>query len=247
MKHNHHIIRLERIDSTNTYLREHPELWDRQLCAVMAREQTGGRGRYNRNWHSGPGLDLTFSAVFIPPRDAADLACVTLLAGLAVYRALRQRMGEDLHLKWPNDIRLGDRKLAGILCEAVLTPDKTVVIMGIGINVNSVNFPSPLDVTATSMKAATGTDHDITALCEEILDRMSELLSHFRVPLEEGVIREWTGASRSIGKAVRFVHEGHERQGVIEGINPDGSLHVVMQGGGRISGYRGEVLFPEDD
>jgi BirA family transcriptional regulator, biotin operon repressor / biotin---[acetyl-CoA-carboxylase] ligase len=247
MKYDHHIVQLERVDSTNTYLREHPGLWDRQLCAVMAREQTGGRGRYNRNWHSGPGLDLTFSAVFLPPRDAADLACVTLLAGLAVYRALRQRLGEDLHLKWPNDIRLGDRKLGGILCEAVFNPEKPVVIIGIGINVNSVNFPSPLDTTATSLKAVTGADHDITALCEEILDRMSEFLSHFRVPLEEGVIREWTGASRSIGKVVRFVHKGHERQGVIGGINPDGSLHVVMQDGSRIAGYRGEVLFPEDD
>jgi BirA family transcriptional regulator, biotin operon repressor / biotin---[acetyl-CoA-carboxylase] ligase len=247
MKHTHHIIPLERVDSTNTYLKVHPELWDRQLCAVMAREQTGGRGRYSRTWHSGPGLDLTFSAVFLPPRDAADLACVTLLAGLAAYRALRLRLGGNLHLKWPNDIRLGDRKLGGILCEAVLNPEKPVVIIGIGINVNSVNFPPPLDTTATSMKSATGTDHDVTTLCEEILDRMIDLLSHFRVPLEEGTVREWSDASRSIGRAVRFDHEGRDRQGVIEGINPDGSLRISLPAGNRIEGYRGEVLFPEDD
>jgi BirA family transcriptional regulator, biotin operon repressor / biotin---[acetyl-CoA-carboxylase] ligase len=247
MKQGRHIVRLERVDSTNTYLRSHPELWDRQLCAVLAREQTGGRGRFSRSWHSEPGLDLTFSAVFLPPRDAADLACVTLLAGLAVHRALRPRLGGSLHLKWPNDIRFSDRKLGGILCEAVLGADRPVVIIGIGINVNSVNFPPSLDKTATSIREITGTGHDVEALCEEILDRMSELLSHFRVPLEEGVIREWTDASRSIGKAVRFVHGKLDGEGVIEGINPDGSLRIDLPGGTRIEGYRGEVLFAEDD
>jgi BirA family transcriptional regulator, biotin operon repressor / biotin---[acetyl-CoA-carboxylase] ligase len=247
MKQSRHIVRLECVDSTNTYLRTHPELWDRQLAAVMAREQTGGRGRFSRSWHSGPGLDLTFSAVFLPPRDAADIACVTLLAGLAAHRALRQRLGGNLHLKWPNDIRFGDRKLGGILCEAVFDAGRPAVIIGIGINVNSVNFPPPLDKIATSLRLASGADHDPDSLCEEILDRMSELLSHFRVPLEEGIVREWTAASRSIGKTARFVHGGLEREGVIEGINPDGSLLISLPDGSRINGHRGEVLFPEDD
>ena len=76
---------------------------------------------------------------------------------------------------------------------------------------------------------------------------MDALLPYFRVPIEQAIIREWTGASRSIGRIVRFVHEGTERQGTIEGINPDGSLRIGIPGAGPIAGYRGEVLFPEDD
>jgi BirA family transcriptional regulator, biotin operon repressor / biotin---[acetyl-CoA-carboxylase] ligase len=243
----HRIIQLESVDSTNTYLLSHPELWDTQLCAVMTREQTGGRGRHGRTWHAGPGRDLTFSAVFLPPRDGVELACITLLAGLAVHRALRRILDRDLHLKWPNDIRYGDRKLGGILCEAVFRNDAPIVIIGIGINVNSVDFPFPLDRTATSLKGITGNDHNVLALCEEILDRMEALLPYFRVPLEDTVICEWTEASRSIGRSVRFVHDGAERKGTIEGINPDGSLRIGRPGSGTVAGYRGEVLFPEDD
>lgn len=247
MKQSRHIIHLESVDSTNTYIRNHSELWDTQLCAVLAREQTGGRGRFSRTWHSGPGLDLTFSAVFIPSGGIPDLACVTLLTGLAVYRALRPLLDDDLHLKWPNDIRYADRKLGGILCEAVFRNDAPIVIIGIGINVNSVSFPSPIDRTATSLKAATGIEHNVTGLCEEILDRMEALLPYFRVPIEQAIIREWAGASRSIGRTVRFVHKGTERHGTIEGINPDGSLRIGIPDAGPIAGYRGEVLFPEDD
>ncbi len=243
----HHIIQLESVDSTNTYIKQHPELWATQLCTVMAREQTGGRGRHGRTWHSVAGSDLTFSAVFIPNGPASDIACVTLPAGLAVYRALRPLLDKDLHLKWPNDIRYGDRKLGGILCEAVLGNDRPIVIIGIGINVNSVDFPSPIDSSATSLKAVTGNDHDVAGLCKEILDRMSALIPYFRLPLDETMIREWTGASRSIGRVVRIVHDGTEQEGTIEGINPDCSLHIGIPDGGLVPGYRGEVFFPEDD
>ncbi|HOD13081.1 MAG TPA: biotin--[acetyl-CoA-carboxylase] ligase [Spirochaetota bacterium] len=247
VKMTHTIIKLESVDSTNTYIRNHPELWDMQLCAVIAREQTGGRGRHGRTWHSGPGQDLTFSAVLIPHGTASGIACVTLLAGLAVYRAIRPLLGENLHLKWPNDIRYGDRKLGGILCEAVPRNEGPIVIIGIGINVNSVDFPSPIGGTATSLKAITGKDYDVPGLCEEILDCLADLFPHFRVPLEEAIIREWTGASRSTGKAVRFAHAGIERQGIIEGINRDGSLRISIPGAEPVAQYRGEVLFPEDD
>lgn len=242
----HHIIQLESVDSTNTYVRNHPELWGTQLCAVLAREQTGGRGRYGRTWHSGPGLDLTFSAVFIPHDKEPGISCVTLLAGLAVYRALRPCLDENLHLKWPNDIRYGEKKLGGILCDAVFGDTGPIVIIGIGINVNSVDFLPPIDGTAASLKTLSGRDHDVLGLCKEILDRIEALLPYFRVPLDDAIIREWTAASRSIGRTVQCVHDGAERRGTIEGINRDGSLRIKIPGYNTIAGYRGEVLYTED-
>ncbi|OHD66569.1 MAG: biotin--[acetyl-CoA-carboxylase] ligase [Spirochaetes bacterium RBG_13_51_14] len=236
------IIRLNSVDSTNNYLKKHPELWDRQFCAVMAYEQTGGRGRYARTWHSEPGLDITFSVVFLPAMPPEDLSCVTLYAGLAVHRALRH-LDSSLSLKWPNDICHINKKIGGILCEMILSGEKPVVIIGIGINVNSTRFPDDLSGTASSLKMITGFDHDPDLIAEEILDQIALLMPDFRVPMDESVLSEWISVSTSIGSVVTFSGRGGEELGVIKGINPDGSLRITDSRDGEVNFYRGEIIF----
>jgi BirA family transcriptional regulator, biotin operon repressor / biotin---[acetyl-CoA-carboxylase] ligase len=242
-----HIIRLDTVDSTSTYLRENPELREKQFCTVLAREQTGGRGRSGRTWSSAPGLDLTFSMVYLPPKSMSDLSCITLIAGLAVHRALERHCGCDLNLKWPNDIRWKNSKLGGILCEMVQAPGVPVVIIGIGININRLQFPEEIAATATSLKTITGTDHSIEGIFNEIHHHCIRLLSDFKVPLTEGLIIEWENASRSIGSPVRFVLHGRAEEGVLSAIDTDGSLRIIRESGETIRGYRGEVLFPDDE
>ncbi len=234
------------MDSTNTYIRNHPDLWDRQFCAVVANEQTAGRGRFDRRWLSAPGLDLAFSLVFLPPVGTSDCSCVTLLAGLAVRRALAPYCGTDLNLKWPNDIRLGAKKIGGILCELVPGSGRSTVIIGIGINVNRVHFPEELRATATSLKTATGTDHSVEELFRAIHRHCLRLLSDFRVPLDEILIDEWITSSHSIGVPVRFAINNRIYHGIVSGINRDCSLRISGDSGESIDGYRGEVLFPDD-
>ncbi len=221
-------------------------MWDRQFCAVVAREQTDGRGRFYRTWLSVPGLDLTFSMVFTPPGGMSDCSCVTLLAGLAVRRALAPYCGTELNLKWPNDIRLGEKKIGGILCEMVPGSGKSTVIIGIGINVNRTNFPEEIRTTAGSLKTATGADYPLEELFSAIHHRCMELLSDFKVPLDESMIEEWVEASHSIGAPVRFAINNSLEHGILSGINSDCSLRIKSDRGESISGYRGEVLFPDD-
>ncbi len=241
-----HIIRLETVDSTSTYIRDHPELWEHQYCAVVAREQTGGRGRFDRTWLSESGLDLTFSMVFIPPENASVLSCITLIAGLAVHRALAG-YSDGLTLKWPNDIRFSDKKIGGILCEMVQDRGRTAIIIGIGINVNRTRFPEEIAASSTSLKIITGTDHSLEALFNEIHRHCIQLFTGFRVPLGESIIREWNAVSQSIGSRVSFVLHDRAEDGVLSGINTDGSLRISRTSGETIGNYRGEVLFPDDE
>ncbi|TFH39260.1 MAG: biotin--[acetyl-CoA-carboxylase] ligase [Chrysiogenales bacterium] len=240
------VIELESVDSTNSYIRDHPGLWERQFCAVIAREQRAGRGRHGRRWHSAPGRDLTFSLLFIPPAPFPELSCVTVIAGLAAYRTLLPRLGEGLRLKWPNDIIHGGKKIGGILCEMFETGERPAVIIGIGINVNSVGFPDGLDA-ATSLKIATGEKQDIRALFNEILASLTGLLSEFSGPLDGRIRGEWEAASLSIGARVRYAGPKGMRGGVAIGINHDGSLLIRDDEEGVVAACGGEALFEDDE
>lgn len=124
------VITLDTVDSTNSYLLRNRDLWQPYLV-VRALEQTAGRGRYGRNWFSGPG-DLTFSMV-VPCESDFPYWVLSLYSGLALYNSL-QALGVDVSVKWPNDILFGNLKCAGILCER---SGNSPVIAGIGININT--------------------------------------------------------------------------------------------------------------
>lgn len=242
----HRIIELDTVDSTNSYIREHPELWNSQFCTVAAREQTAGRGRHGCRWHSAAGLDLTFSLLFIPPAPPSGISGVTLLAGLGAYRALLPRLGEGLRLKWPNDLLHGGKKIGGILCELFDAGGRPAIIIGIGINVNSTGFPDFLD-SATSMKIVTGRNHDTGPLLRDILEALTGILSGYQVPLEDGLLREWEAASSSLGAKVRYHRRDGMGRGIITGVDSRAFLLVRDEADARIVPYSGEVLFEDDE
>ncbi len=122
---------VEETGSTNDDLAaEADSLPDRSVLAT--RHQTAGRGRLDRKWDAPPGTNLLVSFFFRPAADSADL--VRRIA-LALVHASREVGGVDVGLKWPNDVLLGDRKMAGILAQQVTTPTGTAVIVGCGCNV----------------------------------------------------------------------------------------------------------------
>ena len=152
---------------------------------VVAEEQTAGRGRAGHSWSSPPGAGLYFSVVLRPRVGADRLPLATLACGVAVAEAVRAETGLAAGLKWPNDVLVGLRKCAGILCEAETGgPGGAFVVAGVGINANtpaSALPPRPL-FPATSLAAEAGRIVDRDALLAECLARIAAEIARLEAP-----------------------------------------------------------------
>ena len=129
------IIRLDEVDSTNSYLKGRNDLLQHHGLVVIADMQTSGRGRVGREFVSLRGKNLTFSVVLHPELPLGEIQVLSLLAGVAVSRVLEKYLNK-IRLKWPNDVLVCEKKICGILLEAITIPEQSfpVLMMGIGLN-----------------------------------------------------------------------------------------------------------------
>src|SRR5215207_9563978 len=150
------VLRFESLPSTNTELARLASEGAAEGLAVVADEQTAGRGRLQRAWSSPKGAGLYFSILLRPTIPQNYWPLITFMAALAAGDALREACGLQTDIKWPNDLLSGERKMCGILAEAIDTPAGRAVIVGIGINLTQNAFPPELANTATSVAEANG-------------------------------------------------------------------------------------------
>ncbi|HMK63091.1 MAG TPA: biotin--[acetyl-CoA-carboxylase] ligase, partial [Acidimicrobiales bacterium] len=136
------VRRFSEVDSTNRYLLDLARLRPLQGVVAVADHQTAGRGRQGRRWQAPRGTNLLMSVLLVPDLPADQLYLCTAAAALAAADACRELAGLQPSLKWPNDLVVGKRKLAGILAESVPLPDggRRVVVVGLGLN---VEWPPP--------------------------------------------------------------------------------------------------------
>ena len=168
------ILRFDTLESTNTEAANQARAGaDEGLC-VLARQQTAGRGRHGRTWISERDSGLYFSLILRPKLDAEFLPLITLMSGIAVYDALEE-LGLKPDIKWVNDILVNDKKICGILAETAETSKGLAVIVGIGINVTSSNFPDELSGLATSIKAEIGR----LVKPDEVAELLTRFISYF--------------------------------------------------------------------
>ena len=218
------ILHLKTVDSTNTYaLRHFSEVADEVL--VSAHEQTGGRGRQGRRWIAPPGRNLTVSFAMSRIGDGFHAGAI---AGLAVLDLVREAVPESRpYLKWPNDVYVGDAKLAGILCEGKLEHGKVVgVVSGIGVNVNfSAAEAESIDRKATSLKILA--DGKIFSIAEAVA-RLAFFLERWYITYDRGrgsVLARWRLENRLIGRTVEVVDPvGNVLSGRFSAIDGDGSM-----------------------
>jgi BirA family biotin operon repressor/biotin-[acetyl-CoA-carboxylase] ligase len=137
---------------------------------LLTEEQTEGRGRLGRRWHSPPGVSLLFSILLEPPVETARLPELSLVAGEACAGAIAAVTGTAPEIKLPNDILISGRKVAGILAEA--REGRVVLGIGVNVNVSADDLPTEVDVPATSLLAETGHEIDRAELLVELLDRL---------------------------------------------------------------------------
>jgi BirA family biotin operon repressor/biotin-[acetyl-CoA-carboxylase] ligase len=198
---------------------------------LAAEEQTAGRGRGGRTWVSRPGASLTFSVllrpVTVPPSSRGWLP---LLTGVAVAAGVRSASGVAAGLKWPNDVLVGDRKLAGILAEQSTDGDTVVVGVGLNVATEERELPvSPTGLPATSLLVE-GADVGREAVLAEILRSLERWYLAFTAdpdPVGSGLLAECRSACTTLGRQVRVeLPAGRVLAGVAEDVDPSGRLLV---------------------
>jgi len=194
-----------------------------QGTVVVADEQTSGQGRLGRSWHSEKGSGLYFSIVLGSP-EATPL--ITLSLGLAAQEAIQNVAGIGCDLRWPNDVLIGERKCAGILVER----RGKMVIAGIGVNVNHASFPPEIADTATSLRIATGREHDKEALLTRLLESIDAFTKLLADEGPDAILRLFTEASSYV-RGRRVVVDGVT--GATDGLDSKGFLWLREDSGAR--------------
>ena len=213
---------------------------------IVAERQEGGRGRMHRVWSSPKG-GLWFTIILRPQIDPQYVAQVTLLAGVAVVRALRKLYAtEEIMIKWPNDLLLHGKKICGILSEMQLNENGSIdyAIVGIGVNVdlNPQDFPEDLRNTAASLNASFGKNYKCTEVLSNILQEFAVLYQEW---LEEGaqvILEPWKKLNCTLNRRV-FVKDNDEVifSGEVVAINEAGAIIVRNEEGENQSFDFGEI------
>lgn len=244
-------VHLATCSSTQDYLHNHLDEWLKILpVCVTAAHQSGGRGRENRIWHSPPGLGLYLSWGF-RLRQKKSLPWVPLAAGVAIAEILETYCGKKtVQLKWPNDLLLKGRKVAGILSESRVGPQGAICVCGIGINVNQVetDFPAELAQSATSIRLSCGRSPSVEELRNLILNRLASALNN----LEEQRVRGLRNRVRRLTKWMRagslvFQQGNDQHKGRFLGIASDGGMILLTGKGEKRVVYSGEIKMSGTD
>ncbi|GAA4677693.1 biotin--[acetyl-CoA-carboxylase] ligase [Nocardioides nanhaiensis] len=221
------------LGSTNARAAERAREGAAEGLVVAADHQTGGRGRLDRTWETPEGTSLTFSLLLRPTVPAASWPWLPLMTGYAVAKALRAG-GVEAGVKWPNDVLVGDRKLAGILVERIETPQGPAAVVGVGINVGMAAEELPVP-EATSLQVEQGEAADRTDLLVEVLSGVREAYDAWQAGGELGAQRlaeSYAEACVTVGQQVRVELPGGETlEGTAVGIDAEGRLQVQPAAG----------------
>ncbi|MBC7928874.1 MAG: biotin--[acetyl-CoA-carboxylase] ligase [Bryobacteraceae bacterium] len=224
------IHRFDTIDSTMTRAAELAAGGAPNGTVVVAKEQTAGQGRFGRTWYSAPDAGLYMTQILRPSIDPARLPLITLALGLATAEAIVEKTGIAVDLRWPNDVLIGVRKCSGILaqlCDGVL-------LAGIGINVNQTGFPPELESTATSLRLASGREHDIDELLTTLLGTIHTQLETFFTQGPDPVLQAFVQSSSYVRGRRVIVDSGPiPERGTTEGLDEHGFLLLRRDDGTR--------------
>ncbi len=233
-----HLYLLEEVESTTTSLRKIARAGGAEGTVVLAESQTQGRGRHGQTWFSPPGVNLYASVLFRPSFPPREAAAFSFVASLAVYDALRELGGEP-SIKWPNDVLLGGRKVAGSLLECA-TREREIdfLILGVGVNLNV--DPTALRTAlggrgfaADSVAHVLGTAVDRNAFAASYLNHLGRWVSRHRAGGPDDILAAWRDRDILTGRRVQIRASGGSFEGRARGLDAEGYL--------RVEDFRGNV------
>jgi BirA family biotin operon repressor/biotin-[acetyl-CoA-carboxylase] ligase len=235
---------LPSVDSTQRVARDLARDGAPEGTVAIAEQQTAGRGRLGRRWHSPRGVNLYCSIVLRPRRPPAAVPPLALVVGVGVAAAVAEEAGRRPAIKWPNDVLLGGRKIAGILVEMDSEVDRVHhVIAGIGVNLNTpaTAFPRELRDKASSLLVLTGVRVDRAAFTGRLLAAVEARYGRYLDGGFASVAAEWESYSCLTGKRVRVASPEGEIAGRVLGVDADGALRLAAARGRVICVRAGEV------
>ena len=224
----------DEIDSTNTEAKR--MILDGFLgdTLLVAHTQTAGRGRMGRSFYSPAETGAYFSILHTLNTPLCDAVAITSAASVAVMRAIRNLTGIQTQIKWVNDLYYNEKKVCGILTEAVSVGERSHVIVGIGINLNTADFPEELTNVAGSLGARLDT-------AELIAQIYCEIALYLKDPSNRDWLAEYREHSCVIGRRVAWTEAENTRLGVAESIGEDGALFIRDEENHLVRLHTGEI------
>jgi len=224
----------EQTTSTNDVIEKFARDGVREGVVVFAESQTRGRGRLGRAWISPAHKGLWFSVLLRPDLRPQETTQLTVASATALRRAIQNETGLKAEIKWPNDILIGGKKVAGILTELSAEVDCVKhIILGIGVDVNlcTNEFPAELRKSATSLKLAAGGEISRAEIATEILRELDFDYARICGGKFSDVADEWEAHCATIGKNVTVQIGGRKTRGCAESLDDDGALLIRTEHG----------------
>ena len=237
------IIELDSIDSTNNYAMQLIDADKAQHgLTIVAQSQTAGKGQRGKSWMDKPGESLLMSMIVTPRLLISEQFVFN--AGIAVAIAnVLQKVNDSwtVHIKWPNDMIINDKKAGGILIENVLRGSRWLYsVIGLGLNIKQAVFPEDLPY-ATSLKIASGKDYDAMDIREQI---QAQVLSMVNTPgTKEARMKRYNDLLYKAGQKQAFTDETGSWEALVLHTNTDGTLSVQLQDGSILSYYHGQAMW----
>jgi BirA family biotin operon repressor/biotin-[acetyl-CoA-carboxylase] ligase len=220
----------DRVVSTNDLAARAASSVANDGLVVMSESQSAGRGRRGRSWAAPPHSAILMSVLIFPPPPLADPSWLTALGAVAVAKTIADFTGLVPRIKWPNDVRIGGLKVAGILVERGARPG---VVVGIGLNVNldEMDFPAELSGVATSLSHLIGSKVDRSELARALINRLDDLYCEGLDLGLEPLGQPWREMSEHLGFQVEVVHRDGAHRGLLVDVALGHSLTFELEDG----------------
>ncbi len=237
------IISYDLVDSTNEVLKKLITNDTPNGTVIVAQAQTQGKGRFNRTWHSERGSGIYCSILIYHPTKIKNLPIITLMAGIAVIETINKFSNIAGSLKWPNDVLINNKKVAGILTENISHSNYKAIIVGVGVNLNNTHFPPPLNKTATSLFIENGNQVQLNRFLLSLLDQLENQYKKLTEFGESFILQLWRENSDMFGKQVTLTQGQNKFTGTVKNIDDKGNLILLTDTGEILHFESGEVSF----
>ncbi len=245
----HNIHFYEEVKSTNDTAREFAENDAQEGTVVIASHQTAGRSRKRTDWASPEG-GIYMTMILRPDVTLLEASKLTIVTGVAIAKTLHDRFDIDVGIKWPNDLLIDNKKICGILTEAVTSKDVLdAVLVGVGVDVNTKeeDMPDKIQDVATSVKKETNIIYNRAAIMREFFIIFEELYEEFKNDNFKHIISEWRRLSSTTGNRVKVYKDGKALVADAVGITNNGALIIETDDGKLKKITSGECILMDDD